>query len=457
MKKFIIIALVILTWSGGANAQLTNSGNIRTFTGANVTIYGDVTNNGAIVDSGTLITLAGSNLQTFGGSVVSTLKNLRLNNSSTAGITLAQALNVYGTLTFSDGYLNTTTASILTLTSTSAVTGASNNSFVSGPAVKTGNSGFIFPVGKNVVYAPIAISAPAVVTDQFTTEYFQASPNTVPYITWSLEPTLHHVSECEYWMLDRTTGSSNVSVTLSWDTPRSCGITLTGDLRIARWDGTQWTDKGNGGTMGTTTSGTIISAAPVTAFSPFTLASTTPMNPLPVALLGFSGQCEDEQAVLRWSTATEFNNDFFTVESSFDAVNWAAIATIDGAGTTSMQTNYSWTDPSVPIRNVYYRLLQTDNSAVTTTHNIVYLENCQMTGNGLSIYPNPAKNIVTILTDETLMGVSVLNPEGKIVENIPIDLQNKQIRFDEMPNGVYVIRITTPEKTFNQKVVLLRD
>ncbi|MNR64891.1 hypothetical protein D3C85_1877040 [compost metagenome] len=50
-----------------------------------------------------------------------------------------------------------------------------------------------------------------------------------------------------------------------------------------------------------------------------------------------------------------------------------------------------------------------------------------------------------------------MNPEGKTVENIPIDLQNKQIRFDEMPNGVYVIRISTPEKTFNQKVVLLRD
>ncbi|MNU72490.1 hypothetical protein D3C71_619560 [compost metagenome] len=457
MKKFIIITLVILAWSEEVGAQLTNSGNLRTFTGANVTIYGDVTNNGTIADSGTLITLAGSSLQTIGGSVVTTLKNLRLNNSSTNGITLAQALNVRGTLTFTDGYLNTTAANILTLTSTSAVTGASNNSFVFGPAIKAGNSAFVFPVGKNVVYAPIAISAPAVVTDQFTAEYFQVSPNTVPYITWSLEPTLHHVSECEYWMLDRTTGSSDVSVTLSWDTPRSCGITLTGDLRIARWDGSQWTDKGNGGTSGTTVSGTIISTAPVTTFSPFTLASTTPMNPLPAEFLSFTAHCENEQVILRWSTTSEFNNDFFTLESSFDAFNWETVTTVDAVGTSSMQTNYSWTNSTAAARNAYYRLSQTDNSAVITTHNIVYLENCQTAGIDLRIYPNPAKNTVTIFTEETITGISVMNSEGKVVGNIPIDLPNKQIRFDEMPNGVYLIRISTPKGIFNENVVVLRN
>ena len=64
MKKIIIIGFVLFAGSVEIRAQLTNSGNIRTFAGANVTIYGDMTNNGAIADSATLITLAGSNLQT---------------------------------------------------------------------------------------------------------------------------------------------------------------------------------------------------------------------------------------------------------------------------------------------------------------------------------------------------------------------------------------------------------
>ncbi|AEA42545.1 T9SS type A sorting domain-containing protein [Fluviicola taffensis] len=454
MKKIIIIGFVFFAGSAEIRAQLTNSGNIRTFVGANVTIYGDMTNNGAIADSGTLVTLAGSSLQTVSGSVVTTLNNLRLNNTDATGITLAQALNVRGTLTFSDGYLNTTTANILTMTNTSSVASVSNTSFVSGPMVKTGNTAFVFPVGKNVVYAPIAITAPAAGTDQFKAEYFQISANPL-YNTSSVEPSLHHVSDCEYWMLDRVTGSSNVSVTLSWDT-RSCGITTLSDLRVARWDGTQWTDKGNGGTTGTTTAGTVISSAAVTGFGPFTLASITATNPLPVELLTFAAHCEDEQAVLRWSTESEFQNDFFTIESSFDATDWNTIATVAGTGTTTMLTNYTWTDHSNPRKEMYYRLSQTDYDGETTIHDIVYFKSCSLPENSVSIYPNPAKSIVNILTEESVSAITVMNSEGKKI-NTPIDVKYKQIDFSEIPNGVYLIQITTKSGVFNKNVVISRN
>lgn len=454
MKQFIIISIGFLVQVPWVHSQLTNSGNIRTFTGANVTIYGDVTNNASIVDSGALVTLNGPNLQTFGGSSITTLNNLLLNNSSAPGVTLAQALNVRGTLTFTDGYLNTTAVNILTMTSTSAVSGASNNSFVSGPVNKDGNTAFVFPTGKNVVYAPIAIAAPAVVTDRFTAEYFQVSP-TPTYPAWSYEPTLNHVSECEYWMLNRTTGSSNVAVTLSWDT-RSCGVTNLSDLRVARWDGTQWTDKGNGGTTGTTAAGTVVSLAAVTGFGPFTLASTTLTNPLPVELLTFSAYCEQEEVLLRWSTASEFNNDYFTIENSLDALNWQTAATLDGSGTTSNLTNYLWVDPSNPGRDMYYRLSQTDYNGATTIHDPVYLKNCSELESKLSIYPNPAKSIVNILTEEKISQIRVLDPAGKAV-SVPIDYKYKQINFSELSNGVYFIEVKTLKDIFIQKVVLSRD
>lgn len=454
MKKFNLICILFLVWTGEINAQLTNSGNIRTFAGANVTIYGDVTNNGTIADSGTLVTLAGSGLQTFGGSSVTTLKNLLLNNTSASGVTLAQALNVRGTLTFTDGYLNTTAVNLLTMTSTSAASGASNTSFVFGPVAKIGNTAFVFPTGKNVVYAPIAIAAPGVVTDQFTAEYFQVSP-TPTYPTSSYEPALNHVSECEYWMLDRTTGSSDVAVTLSWDT-RSCGVTNLSDLRVARWDGAQWTDKGNGGTTGTTAAGTVVSSAAVTGFGPFTLASSTITNPLPVELVTFAANCEQEDAVLRWSTASEYNNDYFTIESSLNAHDWQAAAIIEGTGTTSNLTNYLWVDASNRGRDMYYRLSQTDYNGTTTLHEPVYLSNCSEADSRLSIYPNPAKSIVNILTDEKINQIRVLDPAGKAV-SAPIDYHYKQVNFSESPNGVYFIEITTPKAIFNEKVVITRD
>ena len=451
MKRLIIISSIFLCGAIEVRAQLTNSGNIRTFSGANVTIYGDITNNGDIADSAALITLAGSSQQTIGGTVVITFKNLLLNNSSATGITLAQTMNVRGTLTFTDGYLNTTAANILKLTSTSTVTDASNSSFVSGPAVKAGNTAFVFPVGKNVVYAPIAISAPAVSTDEFSAEYFQASPNAL-YSTSSLESGLHHVSECEYWLLDRSTGTSNVAVTLSWDT-RSCGVTNLADLRVTRWDGTKWTDQGNGGTTGTITAGTVVSSAAITVFSPFTLGTLTTENPLPVELLAFAAQCENEQVVLRWSTASETNNDFFTIEISDDGFTWKNSATIEGAGTTAALTNYAWTDLSNPGRDRYYRLSQTDHNGAMTVHNIIYQENCSSSEDVISLYPNPGRNIVNILTDEHITEITVQNMEGKSV-NVPVNLEFKQLDFNKLPGGVYFIRIATETGSFIEKAVI---
>lgn len=88
-------------------------------------------------------------------------------------------------------------------------------------------------------------------------------------------------------MLDRVTSTNNVNVTLTWDV-NSGGVTDLDDLLVARWDGDSWTSEGNGGTTGNTTTGTIVTSSAVTNFSPFTLASSTSNNPLPIELLSFS-------------------------------------------------------------------------------------------------------------------------------------------------------------------------
>jgi hypothetical protein len=145
------------------------------------------------------------------------------------------------------------------------------------------------------------------------------------------EATIDHLSDCEYWIIDRTNGASNVNVTLSWDTT-SCGVTNLTDLKVARWDGSQWRDHGNGGTTGGLSSGTVISSSAITSFSPFTLASSTTANPLPITLLRFNALQTKNEVTTSWATSTEINNNFFTIERSTDIANWEEIATIKGAG-----------------------------------------------------------------------------------------------------------------------------
>lgn len=455
MKRFYTMVFLSVCALTGT-AQVTNSGNFKFAPGASVTFFGNMTNNGTLTDSGTVVTLAGSSPQTIDGSSVITFNNLTLNNTSVSGITLNQAMNVRGTLVFTDGYLVTTSSAILGLTATAAVSGAGNASFVSGPVFKTGNQSFVFPVGKNTAYAPISISAPSLATDRFTAEYFQASPD-ASYSVSNLEAGMDHVSQCEYWTLDRTIGSTDVTVTLSWDT-RSCGVTDLSDLRVARWDGAQWTNKGNGGTTGTTSSGTVVSSAPVTGFGPFTLSSVSSSNPLPVEIIDFTAECNGNGVMLGWSTASELNNDFFTVERSTDALNWTPAGKVNAAGNSTTRINYSCSGGlSHPGEGLYFRLKQTDlNGQSDYFGKIIYRESCYSysSKSEVLVFPNPARNSAAILTDQEVLAITVLNPAGMRVSGAIVYPQEKRIDLTLLPEGIYFLEIATERELVNQRLVV---
>jgi hypothetical protein len=90
---------------------------------------------------------------------------------------------------------------------------------------------------------------------------------------------------------------------------------------------------------------------------------------LPVKLLYLS--CDSGQVV--WQTASEINNDFFTVYSSEELDEWVRRIDIDGAGTKSTSTSYMYYD-SECMGDTYYKLEQTDYDGVTSFEGIVHCE-----------------------------------------------------------------------------------
>ncbi len=335
-------------------------------------------------------------------------------------------------------------------------TGGSDSSFVDGRMRKIGNEAFTFPIGKNdTAYAPIAITAPTNVAHHFTAEYFQTDPNP-SYDVTSKVASLDHLSRCEYWILDRTNGASNVFVSLSWN-DRSCGVTTLADLRVARWDGTQWQNHGNGLTTGTTASGTVRSSAAVTSFSPFTLSSTTVNNPLPIELLTFNAIPNGKKVDLKWSTASEKNNDYFTVEKSTDAQVFEFVAEIDGAGNSTDVIDYTTSD-NQPYSGVsYYRLKQTDFNGEYSYSSIVAV-NFSENESGVFVYPNPADlqngfniEFSSICESCTLI---VMDATGRKVYESKV--QSKKILIDQIiAPGLYFIQYTNGlGVNQNQKIIL---
>ena len=85
-------------------------------------------------------------------------------------------------------------------------------------------------------------------------------------------------------------------------------------------------------------------------------------------------------------------------------------------------------------------------SNATQLHSIV--------SNEISIYPNPAKDFVTIKGTH-IARVSVINNEGKVVLETSLkDAVNPRIAIDKLVSGNYFIKVTTNEgKQYSNKIV----
>ncbi|MGI4867132.1 MAG: hypothetical protein ACRYFZ_24660 [Janthinobacterium lividum] len=115
---------------------------------------------------------------------------------------------------------------------------------------------------------------------------------------------------------------------------------------------------------------------------------------LPVTLTAFDAKAAGADANLTWGTASEADNDYFSVERSFDGVSFAPIGKVVGHGTTSTFSNYTYTDAGIGNKAsgvVYYRLRQVDIGG-TATYSPVRTVAFEKGVAAMKLYPNPATN-----------------------------------------------------------------
>jgi hypothetical protein len=301
---------------------------------------------------------------------------------------------------------------------------------------------FTFPVGGGGFYRPITISGLSGATSYFTAQYFKSAQPYGGKPTW--DPSFYTVSACEYWILDRGTATPNVTVTLSWN-ENACGgagyVTNPSDMRVARWTGTAWANHGGASISGTSASGTATTSAAVSSFSPFTLASVSGNNPLPVTLTSFKATNQGSVVVLDWLTATEINSESFTLQRSLTGLDYETIYTTAAAGSTIERTPYSFVDEEPHGGLSYYRLVQTDFDGATQS----WLTSVVHSGDEMSfrVSPNPAG--AEIVHFNQLATVVVLNT----LEQVVMQAQHTMsLDVSRLAAGVYLI--------YNQKGEVVR-
>jgi hypothetical protein len=99
---------------------------------------------------------------------------------------------------------------------------------------------------------------------------------------------------------------------------------------------------------------------------------------LPIELISFDTYQKENYNEITWVTATELNNDYFSLERSVDAFNWSEIYIVDGLGTSSTTKFYEYKDYDFTKNSVnYYRLKQTDYDGNFKYFNINYVTNTE--------------------------------------------------------------------------------
>jgi len=234
---------------------------------------------------------------------------------------------------------------------------------------------------------------PALIGDAFTAKYFDADfgDNTV------LAP-LNNASNIEYWEMERTAGTSDVTIQLFWKNNVRSDIDLTStstDLVVARYDGADWTTEGQGAITQANPGDVTSDGTPVSTWlvpNRFTFASLAGENPLPVELLDFQAILRENWVELLWATASEKNNDFFTVERSQDALTFEELLEMEGVGDSEEVVNYQASD-EVPLPGLsFYRLKQTDFDGTFTYSHLVSVNNLNNFGpDEINIYPTQCR------------------------------------------------------------------
>jgi hypothetical protein len=188
-------------------------------------------------------------------------------------------------------------------------------------------------------------------------------------------------------------------------------------------------------------------------------------TPLPIELIKFSGkEIYDNKSLIQWSSGSETNNDFYTLERSADGIKFKEIYRVKGAGNSNTIRNYSFVDNAPEEQTSYYRLKQTDYDGTTVTFKTI-----QVTMKGKSkeaaairVSPNPFQDSFTAefdLQNEEEVHIQLIGINGAILsdEVIHADKGTNVYNYQSPVNGktgIYNIRVINKERVIASSKLL---
>ena len=187
-------------------------------------------------------------------------------------------------------------------------------------------------------------------------------------------------------------------------------------------------------------------------------------SPLPIELLSFDANSNQQVVDLNWSTASETNSDYYTIEKTRDGYNFETVVTMDAAGNSNALLHYATKDNS-PYQGIsYYRLKQTDFNGAFTYSDLQMVDFNSNQAFSFEIYPNPAdgsifniafnsgfnEEILIVVRD--MMGRECYSKTFYVQEN-----QKNSFAIDpytDLVKGIYLVSVRSMNRSQNKLLTI---
>jgi hypothetical protein len=184
---------------------------------------------------------------------------------------------------------------------------------------------------------------------------------------------------------------------------------------------------------------------------------------LPVELISFEGDCNMNDVNLQWATASETNNDYFTIQKSRDIYDFENVSDVPGAGNSNSNIYYSYTVDPYENGITYYRLKQTDFDGKYSYSNIISTD--------CSDHSNLSDSYNLITTGEKKITIQVhMNSTSAAIIKV-YDISGKEITtilneanlgsgdhtytYDFISPGMFVIKAVIGNNTHVNKIIFI--
>lgn len=459
------------SWFINAAATTENNGTLY--------LKGDFMNDGTFVGGTGKTVFWGSDAAIIGGSIASTIYNVDVNN--TGGVTLQNDVSISNNLNLINGAVNLNSRR-LTITNP-ATTGISYSSgyLISENTANTskvqwniGTTGgdHVIPFGTTGgTLIPLTLTVTSGNIGNITASTFPTNSFNLPYpITPDSVGHLRNISGADnfpntvkrFWQLDKSGIDGIITAVFTYanaEVPQNGEASLRAQRYAIINSGWDVAVPGQSSSAAANT----VTAPGISTFGPYTLALST--NPLPVSLIRFDAIMNSVGFVdLDWATASELNNDYFTIERSLDFNNIESIERIPGQGTTHEMHTYHTQDKS-PLSGIsYYRLRQTDYDGTTTFSNWKSVNNTQEAKDALviqKVFPNPFTDEFNVTYEVPVEGdiqFELINSTGQLIftdRNHAYQGTNMYtFKNDIQLNlGTYYLKITYNEEVSTVKLI----